>query len=175
EQLSEEERPDTLLLYYNETDGAVAFSVAPKNWIQTMLVEMAGGRPVWGEAQLEKGWMKVTLEQIAAWNPEVIVVTAYSLNIPEVVQKLNADPQFQALEAVKNGKFYGMAADVYSFDQPDTRWIMGVEWLAELLHPDRFPNFILTDAAEEFYRELYGMDKTSFQQNILPILTGTVK
>jgi len=175
EQLSEEERPDTLLLYYNETDGEVAFNVAPKNWIQTMLVEMAGGRPVWGEAQLEKGWMKVTLEQIAAWNPEVIVVTAYSLNIPEVVQKLNADPQFQALEAVKNGKFYGMAADVYSFDQPDTRWIMGVEWLAELLHPDRFPNFILTDAAEEFYRELYGMDKTSFQQNILPILTGTVK
>ena len=65
-----------------------------------------------------------------------------------------------------------MAADVYSFDQPDTRWILGLEWLAATLHPDRFPNYSLTQSAQNFYRELYNMDEASFLQNIAPILTG---
>lgn len=170
--LTEEEKPSVLLLYYNEEDGAIAFNVAPASWIQTTMVELAGGKPVWTEAQLEKGWTKVSFEQLAAWNPEVIVVTAYSLSIPEVVETLKADAQWQQLEAVKNGKLYGMAADVYSFDQPDTRWIMGVEWMAATLHPEHFPGFDLATSAQEFYQTIYNMDVVSFQQNILPILSG---
>lgn len=173
--LTENEKPDTLLLYYNESDGAVAFNVAPVAWMQTTIVEKAGGNPVWKDSPLDKGWTKVSLEQVAAWNPEVIVVTAYTLSIPEVIAKLKADPQWQQLDAVKNGKLYGMAADVYSFDQPDTRWALGVEWLAAILHPDRFPNYDLTKSAQKFYQELYNMDETSFEQNIAPILTGAIK
>jgi iron complex transport system substrate-binding protein len=170
--LTEEEKPETLLLYYNEADGAIAFNVAPVGWMQTTIVEMAGGNPVWKDTPLDKGWTKVSLEQVAAWNPEVIVVTAYNLSIPEVVEKLKADPQWQQLEAVKNGKLFGMAADVYSFDQPDTRWALGVEWLAATLHPERFPDYDLTRSAQKFYQELYFMDEASFQQNIVPILSG---
>ncbi|MGB4594555.1 MAG: ABC transporter substrate-binding protein [Anaerolineaceae bacterium] len=170
--LTEEEKPDTLLLYYNESDGAIAFNVAPVSWMQTTIVELAGGNPVWKDTPLDKGWTKVSLEQVAAWNPEVIVVTAYTLSIPEVVEKLKADPQWQELEAVKNGKLYGMAADIYSYDQPDTRWALGLEWLAAILHPDRFPNYDLTQSAQKFYQQLYNLDEASFQQNIAPLLTG---
>jgi len=68
-----------------------------------------------------------------------------------------------------------MAADVYSYDQPDTRWALGVEWLASILHPERFPDYDLMKSAQKFYQELYMMDESSFQQNIVPLLTGIVK
>lgn len=173
--LEEEEKPKTLLLYYDEADGAIAFKVAPVSWMQTTIVNLAGGVPAWTDSPLDKGWTIVSLEQVAAWNPDVIVVTAYNGSIPEIVEKIKADPQFQLLDAVKNGKLYGMAADVYSFDQPDTRWALGVEWLASILHPDRFPNYDLMKSAQKFYQELYMMDESSFQQNIVPLLTGIVK
>lgn len=171
--LKEEEKPTTLLLYYDEADGAIAFKVAPVSWMQTTIVNLAGGIPAWTDTPLDKGWTIVSLEQVAAWNPDVIVVTSYNGSIPEIVEKLKTDPQWQLLDAVKNGKLFGMAADVYSFDQPDTRWALGVEWLAAILHPERFPDYDLTTSAQRFYQQLYMMDEASFQQNIVPLLTGT--
>ena len=53
------------------------FEVPPDSWIQTLLVEMAGGQAVWKGANPGSGWAKVGPEQIAAWNPDVFVVVSY--------------------------------------------------------------------------------------------------
>lgn len=167
-----DQRPDVLLVYYDVKDGAVAFNVAPQSWMQTLLIEMAGGRPVWTDSPLENSWTTVSMEQIAAWNPDVVIVTAYSMDVAEAKQKLLDDPQWQALDAVKNGKLYGMASDVYTYDQPDTRWIMGLKWISAKLHPESFPDFNLEATAAEFYKSIYNMDDAAFQQKILPLLKG---
>lgn len=168
--LPTDQRPDVLLVYYDVKDGAVAFNVPPKSWMQTLLIQMAGGRPVWEDIPLEDSWTKVSMEQIAAWNPDTILVTAYAVDVPEAMDALLADPQWQALEAVKNGKIYGFASDVYTYDQPDTRWALGLKWAAATLHPELFPDFNLQESAAEFYKTVYNMDDASFQKNILPIL-----
>jgi iron complex transport system substrate-binding protein len=170
--LTDEQKPNTLLLYYSEKDGAVAFNVPPMGWMQTQQIQMAGGYPVWEDANPGSGWTKVNFEQIAAWNPDVIFVVAYSSPINEVVTKLKADPQWQGLKAMKDNKVYGFATDVYSWDQPDTRWTLGLAWVASKLHPDLFPALDITREAQAFYQELYGMDEAAFQQNILPTFKG---
>jgi iron complex transport system substrate-binding protein len=172
--LKDEQKPRTMILYYSEKDGAAAFNVPPMSWMQTLQVIIAGGRPVWQDANPAKGWTKVSLEQIAAWNPDVIFVVAYFNPVGDVVKKLKADSNWQALSAVKNNKVYGFATDVYSWDQPDTRWILGLTWVAGKLHPDLFPGLDISKEAQAFYKELYGMDEASFQKNIQPILTGDI-
>ena len=87
---------------------------------------------------------------------------------------MKADPQWQSLTAMKNNKVYGFANDVYSWDQPDTRWILGLTWLAGKLHPDLFPGLDITKEARTFYQDLYGMDDATFQKNIQPLLMGGV-
>lgn len=172
--LKDEEKPRTLILYYSDKDGEVAFNVPPMGWMQTFLVQTAGGLPVWEDANPSKGWTKVNLEQVAAWNPDIIFVIAYFNPLDEVVNNMKADPQFMNLDAVKNDKVYGFAKDVYSWDQPDTRWILGLGWAANKLHPDLFPNYDISAEAKAFYKNLYGMDDASFEKNIQPILMGDV-
>lgn len=167
-------KPRVLLLYYNDKDGNVAFNVPPMSWIQTKMVEMAGGEPVWADANPGKGWTQVTLEQIAAWNPDHIFIISYFKPAPGVVENLKADPNWQGLRAVKEGKLAAFPADLYSWDQPDTRWILGLTWLAAQLHPERFPGFDISVEVQNFYQTLYGLDKTFIEQKIVPTFQGVL-
>ena len=174
-EIKDEQKPRALVVYYSEKDGAVAFNVPPMGWMQTLQIQLAGGRPVWADANPGNGWTKVNFEQIAAWDPDVIFVVAYSSPINDVVVKLKADAQWQGLKAMKDNKVYGFATDVYSWDQPDTRWTLGLTWVASKLHPDLFPALDMTTEAQAFYQDLYGMDRTTFQKDILPTFTGGLK
>lgn len=167
-----ESRPRVLLLYYTNRDGNVAFNVPPLAWMQTRLVEMAGGEPVWADANPGGGWTQVTFEQIAAWDADQIFIISYSRNPSDVAAELRADPTWQALRAVQEGRLYAFAADLYSWDQPDTRWILGLRWLAGKLHPDLFPDLDIVAEARTFYQTLYGLDETFFAENILPTFKG---
>jgi iron complex transport system substrate-binding protein len=166
------EKPSVLLLYYNDKDGAVAFNVPPMTWIQTQMVEVAGGKPVWGSANPGQGWTVVTLEQIAAWDADQIYIISYLKNSSEIVNALKTDPQWQALRAVKQGHLYGFPADLYSWDQSDSRWILGLSWLAARLHPESFPQFDIFQEAQKFYQQLYGLDAQFFDANIRPTFRG---
>ncbi len=165
-------KPRVLLLYYNDRDGAVSFNVPPLSWIQTEMVQRAGGEPVWADAELGRGWTQVTLEQIAAWDPDQIFVVSYFKNPSEVVAGLKADANWQALRAAKEGRLYAFPADLYSWDQPDTRWILGLTWLAGRMHPDRFPGLDIEAEAQAFYQALYGLDADFFASKIKPTFKG---
>jgi iron complex transport system substrate-binding protein len=173
--LKDDQKPKTLILYYSVKEGAVSFNVPPMEWMQTTLVELAGGTPVWKDANPGKGWTKVSLEQVAAWNPDYVFVVAYATPATEAVKTLLEDPQWKELKAVKDGKIYPFATDVYSWDQPDTRWILGLQWVAAKLHPDLFKDWDITKAAQDFYKEIYAMDDASFTKNIAPLLAEEVK
>ncbi|HSN94265.1 MAG TPA: ABC transporter substrate-binding protein [Anaerolineaceae bacterium] len=165
-----EELPTVLLINYSAQDGAVSFNVAPASWIQTAIVETAGGIPVWKDAPLGKGWTKVGLEQIAAWDPDYIFVTSYTAPVLEAVATLKADPQWQELRAVKNSRLRPMLGDIYPYDQPDTRWVLGLLWIARSLHPDVIWSLDFYEAARNFYSNLYEMDTRTYEQNIKPLL-----
>lgn len=166
------EKPSVLLLYYNDKDGAVAFNVPPMSWIQSQMVEMAGGTPVWGFANPGKGWTVVTLEQIAAWDADQIYIISYLENSSEIAAALKTDAQWQALRAVKQGRLYGFPADIYSWDQSDSRWILGLSWLAARLHPESFPQFNIFQETQKFYQQLYGLDAQFFEAKIRPTFRG---
>ena len=173
--LTEDQKPRTLLLYYSEKEGSIAFNVPPMSWMQAYEIQTAGGTPVWEDANPADSWTKVNLEQIAAWNPEYIFLVSYFVNVDDVVADLKADPEWMLLDAVKNDKIYGFATDVYSWDQPDTRWVLGLSWVASKLHPDLFPDYDAVADAKAFYKELYGMDDAAFEKNIAPIFIGDIK
>jgi molybdenum ABC transporter molybdate-binding protein len=172
--LTDEQKPSVLVVYYNNKNDTVSFNVPPLSWIQTTQVLDAGGNPVWKDSELGKGWTTVTIEQIAAWNPDVIFLVSYFSPVNDVVASLKADPQWSELKAVKDGKLYGFASDVYSWDQADTRWILGLTWMAGKLHPDLFPGLDIKAEAQTFYQTLYNMDSATFESKIVPLFSGDI-
>lgn len=170
--LADAQRPDTLLLYYRGSGGDVSFQVPPAGWIQTRIVEAAGGDPVWTDAVAGGGWQTVAFEQIAAWNPEAIAIVSYNDDVTEIRDRLRGESRWQSLQAVQDNRFYAFPADYYSWDQPDTRWLLGVKWLATRLQPDLFGEVSVLAETEEFFRVVYGLGEEQYDTLIGPRLTG---
>lgn len=166
------QKPSVLMLYYTEKDGAVAFNVPPMSWIQTRMVEMAGGTPAWASANPGKGWTEVTLEQIAAWDADYIFIISYQKNSAEIAASLKTDPKWQALRAVKEEHLFGFPADVYSWDQSDARWILGLTYLAGRLHPEIFSQLDILKETQQFYQTVYGLNAEFFEGKIRPTFRG---
>lgn len=166
-----EEKPSVLLLQYSDKGGEVAFKVPTGSYLQTQLVEMAGGEPVWKDVMGE-GWTVITLEQIAAWNPEIIIVIEYRGKAMEAVDGLKANENWQLLSAVQNGKLYAFPLDFQSWDQPDTRWTLGLAWLATKLHPERFETLKMYQEIPAFYTDFYGLSESFIEREILPLVKG---
>jgi iron complex transport system substrate-binding protein len=169
--LKETDKPRVLLLQYSEKGGTAAFSVPPRAWMQTLLVEMAGGRAVWKDNPNQSGWSTVNLEQIAAWNPEIVFVVFYGGNSKDIIAKIKADSKWQALPAVQANKVYAFPGDFYTWDQPDARWALGLVWLATKIHPTLFRDVNINQEIIKFYA-LYGLDATAVQAKVIPLLTG---
>ena len=50
-----------------------------------------------------------------------------------------------------------MPADLVSWAQPVSRWILCLQWLAADLHPSTFPSFDPETALSSFYRDFYAV------------------
>ena len=79
-----------------------------------------------------EGYGQLSPEVLVERDPEVIIVT-----FPSRVQEFMEDPAFQEVSAIKNGRVYAVEPDglVSVFG---TRFIEGIEFLARVIHPDRF-------------------------------------
>jgi iron complex transport system substrate-binding protein len=170
--VAEDQKPTVLVLEYSADGGEVAFSVPPVSWLQTRLVEIAGGDPVWKDLEITGGWAIVNLEQIAAWDPDMVFLIDYSGNASEVKELLAANPILSNFRAVKEDQLFAFAFDFYSWDQPDTRWILGLQWLATKIHPDLTGEIDIMTEVNSFYSDLYGMDQETIDAEVLPRLTG---
>lgn len=170
--LTDDQKPRALILYYSNKGGEVAFNVPPVGWIQTTMVQNAGGIPVWTDIELGRNWTQVTLEQIATWDPDKIFIVSYKTPASDVVSSLLADPQWQALRASREGQLYAFPADFYSWDQADARWLLGQKWLAAQMHPERFVGLDILQEARNFFLTLYALDEAAFDSTVQPVLIG---
>ena len=160
-----------LLAQYSEKGGSGSLSVPPASWIQTEMVSLAGGEPVWTSSSQNSGWTVVNLEQIFYWNPDCLILISYGQNTSDLVKKLKVDSKWQELKAVQGGTFFGFPSDFFSWDQPDPRWILGLEWIAGRLHPQLF-TYKIKDEVSQFYQELYGLSSEQVKELVFPKLKG---
>jgi iron complex transport system substrate-binding protein len=166
--------PRALVLQYNPRGGTVALETPPPGWIQTQMVQLTGGDPVWSDVA-QGGWTVVNLEQISAWNPDRIFVISYFEDGEAVVERLTTDPNWQGLQAVAEQQVFAFPKDFYSWDQPDTRWILGTLWMAQQMHPDVFAEIDMSEEIMQFYGELYGLDRDTIEAEVLPLLEGDIE
>ena len=125
--------------------------------INLEVLDFAAGRNV--AAAAGKGSLtRVSLEQILAWNPEVIVT-----HEPALARRVRSDPLWRSLPAVQNGRVH--CAPVLPFGwldgPPGINRLIGVHWLLAHLHPTHpavRTQEALPLAVQRFYRLFYGAE-----------------
>jgi iron complex transport system substrate-binding protein len=170
ENVSEENKPQVLLMQYSDEEGEIAFEVPSIDWIQTEIVTLAGGIPIWSEAAEAGGWTVVGFEQIAAWNPEKIFVINYAEDPTAAVESLKQNPNWMALDAVQQDEIYGFPGDFWSWDQPDPRWILGLTWMATKMNPEIMADIDIRQEVLNFYSQMYGLEPDVVEAEIFPLI-----
>ncbi len=171
-QTAESDRPEVLFLFYSLKGGSASFKVPPSDWLQTRMIEWAGGIPVWKNSVNGKGWQTVSFEQIAAWNPDTVFLVSYHGDVEAARDRLLSEPLWKILKAGKSGRIYAFPADFLSWDQPTPRWVLGLNWIGTKLHPEIFSLKRLDKKLHEFYETAYGFSREDVEEKILPRIRG---
>lgn len=173
-ELDADSLPSVLVIQRKASGEDVAFTVPPITWMQSLEVQLGGGVPVWEEVA-GNGWTAITFEQIAAWDPDVVLVISFRGDPDALVAELEASPEWQELRAMQEGQVYAFPADFRGWDLPDPRWILGTTWVAQTLHPDLFDDIDMLDEVHTFFTEMYGMTEEQVDAIIVPMLMGDLQ
>ncbi len=121
---------------------------------QHSIIELAGGRNV--SAEVGEGyWANVSLEQVLAWDPEVIVLADYS---ESGIEQLNKDPKWSGVTAVKKGRVLRFPSPIEPWDSPGPSAVLGILWLTHVLNPDVYTQEQFEAEVSTFYGQFYGVD-----------------
>lgn len=105
-----------------------------------------------------QGYKPYTLEMLASWNPDVIIVQDRYM---DVYNAITTDAKYQELSAVKNGKVLLAPYWTKPWGNPDTDSIaLGELWLANRFYPEKVSADTVRDYATRFYRDFYGVEFT---------------
>jgi len=100
------------------------------------LIGAAGGVNLFGETGATSPW--ITWEQVAAADPDVILVAPCGYDIPVTLREMGVlagNAIWQGLRAVRDGSVFIADGNAY-FNRPGPRIVESAEILAEILHPD---------------------------------------
>jgi iron complex transport system substrate-binding protein len=93
------------------------------------------------------GMEKVTLEQVTAYNPDVILVQDNAF-----FEKVLKDPQWNKIKAVKQGRVYLIPKAPFNwFDRPPSFMrILGLQWLMGRLYPNEYKKDLVKETRDFF-------------------------
>ncbi|MCW2319137.1 iron complex transport system substrate-binding protein [Rhodoblastus acidophilus] len=95
------------------------------------------------------GISPVNIEDVIAWNPDVILVgRQYPL------QLVTQDPRWADVAAVKSGRVIAVPDGVFFWDA-SSEGVLLLAFLAKTLHPDLFVDFELAAEVKAYYRKFY--------------------
>jgi len=170
--VAKEQKPRVLVMGYNERGGKAAVQVPARSWTQTIQTVTAGGNPVWLESsQPSEGWTVINFEQVASWNPDkIFIIPSFTLNRREVLKSFKADPQWRMLNAARNNELLLFPSDIFGWDSPEPRWILGMMWLATKIFPERFSHVDMKEEVYGFFGTMFGLDRAVVDKTIMPLV-----
>lgn len=175
--LAPSERPRCLFLFYSTKGGTTSFNAPGPSWLQTSMIEVAGGYPLSRELS-SSGWNTVSFEQIAQWDPEIIFIVTYSEepSPSSVKESILGDPLWSNVTAVRERRVYAVPDDSHliaigSWDAPNSRWILGQLWMAKKIQPALFADLDLPAEVKQFYMDMYRLDEKQAGE-IMKQITG---
>ena len=141
--------------------GVDGLTTEVKGSPHAQLIDVAGGVNVVDEPLTDAfGEIKVSMEQVITWNPEVIIVEDANL-----YKKMFTDPLWSQISAVKNNRVYLTPKTPFSWydHPPGINRIIGIPWTAKMLYPEEFKDMDLTSLIKEFHSTFLHYDITDTQ------------
>lgn len=142
---------DKVRVFYSTGEGGIQ-TCGDSNW-NGQFVTPAGGINVCDLDQTS-GFANVSMEQVLAWQPDVIISTASGDKAATY-----STAEWEEVKAVADGQVYAAPQAPFSWvDKPTgVNRVIGVEWTNSVLYPDKVKYDLKSDV-KQFYRLFYHYD-----------------
>lgn len=148
--IPENERVNMLYLL-----GDAGLNIIPANSFQSGVIDLVANNLAVVESAKGGGQgMESSLEQIALWNPELIVFGPNS--IYSSVSEIDA---WQGIAAIDSGNYFEVPSEPYSWlhNPPTVNQILGIQWLPRICYPQAYDDD-LQQVVTEYYQLFYGYE-----------------
>ncbi len=135
--------------------GENGLNAIAKTSVQGQVIDMVANNVVVVDDVSGKGnGNEISLEQIAVWNPDLIIFQAGS-----IYDTVGNDPAWQGIAAIANDNYYEVPNNPWCWmnNPPTVNQLMGMQWLPRLLYPDAFDDSI-QDVTKAYYSTMYNYD-----------------
>lgn len=154
---------ERLAVYYAE--GPKGLQTEPEASQHAIVFTLAGAKNVAVDIAVgsAKGMSDVSLEQVLAWDPQVII--AWDDQVRGGADELiRTNPDWATISAVKDGRVYTMPNTPFSWCDrpPSVNRFLGIQWLANTLYPEDYA-VDMVEVTKEFYSLFYHVTLTDAQ------------
>ena len=118
-------------------------------------IDLTGG--VNASADVKGNGTTISPEQIAEWNPDVILLNSFEAKLG--LDRIMNDPILALTKAAQDKKVYKLPLGGYRWDPPSQESPLTWMWLANILHPEVF-QYDLRGEMKKAYKTLYNYDLT---------------
>lgn len=143
------EKPTALYVTSSNDDGT--YRVNTGKHLASKMLSTAGFRNVAEDVQ-ESTIVTVDMEQILAWNPDVIFLSNFDDFTPADFTDGSQGEFWKQINAVKNCKIYKTPVGMYRWDTFCVETPLMVEWLGKVANPDVFTEYDLEADIRNFYQ-----------------------
>ncbi len=158
--IPEEERRQAFFLF-NYNDNAVITSGC--SFFGQFWADAIGAKNVAEEITTDNS-VPVNMEQIYAWDPDLIFITNFNTATPEDLydNKLGVF-DFTSTKAVKNKQVFKMPLGMYRSFTPGVDTPLTLLYLAKCAYPEKFADIDMIEETIKYYKEVFGVELTKEQ------------
>jgi len=139
-------------VYYGKTTNPCM--TQGNHTIMRWYTELAGG--IYLPKKLDKYFPEVSMEQIAAWDPDIIL-----LGMHGSADTARDSAGFRELKAFKSGKVYKVPVGIFYWDMTSCETALLPLYLGKKFHPALFRDWDMIQEMKKFYSEIYGIELTT--------------
>lgn len=144
--------PKPSILYFNRFDGGL--KVAGADTYNDFYINLVGGtNPASGPDGISApGMVGVDIEQVLAWDPEVILLGNFDASMPNDVY---SDPLLRDVSAVRSKRVYKVPLGGYRWDPPGQESPLMWHWLTDIAYPQQGGSNV-PQVTTDYFDFLYG-------------------
>jgi len=161
------ERPRTLILF--RYDYTQMQTMGPGHFGQYWL-DTTGAISVSEGFPSTPMLFNINMEQVLAWDPEVILITNFSPALASDFLEGEArvfNDDWSAVRAVRDRRVYKFPMGMYRWYPPSSDSPLTLLWLAQTLHPELFADIDLHQEIRDFYQRFYGLTLTDADLHLM--------
>lgn len=154
--IPESEKPKAMILYAYDNGEITTYGqrMFPQYWIST-----AGGI---NAAEELTGLVQLNMEQIYAWNPDIVILTNFNTKLPEDFDDGFVDgDDWRSVSAVQKKQVYKFPLGMYRWCPPSSDSPLSLAFLATKIQPELFKDFDLDAIISKYYHDYYNIDLTA--------------